>query len=324
MDPEVERRLNLLESQLLAQEHRLVHVVGNFFSLLFFKYSPQCRWAIVRAFVWTLVGFVVPTSRGSSSITLALAAIVIAIWANLLMQQQNQIMRDQTVIMQQQSDIAEATSFNSRLDDLQKELAASVTGSVLPESLHREVVDWSQSLVPYGRPDASGRLLSRERGRLLRSLVNAPADTRRAIAESDFSGANLRQARFQAVRPVLAEAHLENAVLDGAALSSADLHEAYLHKASLRQAFLDSSNLADANVTNADLSGADLRGADLRHGSFAGTDLRNAQLEGAQVERPDWLAYVTSLKPPAKLNRGQWRVETNAGDGSFRLRRVSP
>ena len=324
MEPEVSERLDLLQSQLFAQERRVLQVLINFISLWFANhYSHACRRAIISAFVWTALGFVLPSSRGSTPISFAIVTIVLAVWANLLMWRQNVIMNDQTKIMEQQAGLAEATAFISRVDELQKDLSSAPKGLPLSESLHIEVVNWSQLLVPYKSNDASGRALSRERGRLLRSLVNSPADTRKVIADADFTSANLREVRFQPERPSLVEAHLEGAVLDGAVLTNADLRLAFLRDCALRRAFLDKSNLKDADLSNADLAEADLRNADLRYAKFTGADLTNANLEGAIVEKVDWIETITKLSPPVKFDRGRWRVVESRSDKKFHLQPIA-
>ncbi len=249
------------------------------------------------------------------STVVAVCTALIAYHQVQISETQSKIMQRQTEIMRRQIDVAEAAPLAERISDFQLRLAKLGEGEVVSESFETEIVEWSQSATPYSIDSVSNRPISRERGRLLISLANAKCDVASAIAESNFTYANLRGARFKSERPQLVEAYLEHAVLDKAVLTNANLTSSDLTGASLIGAFLDGANLTDAVLAGANLQDADLRGAVLND-----TDLLNANLSGVRVDRKDWLDFVASPEIGANLNRDKWRVNVLAPD-RFEIRK---
>src|SRR5215813_14167559 len=91
----------------------------------------------------------------------------------------------------------------------------------------------------------------------LEEIRKQPSGEKRPpLCRVDFSGTNLRGARFEWAN--LSRANLSGADLREANLSGADLSEANLSEANLRMAHLSGANLSDANLDRADLGGARL------------------------------------------------------------------
>jgi uncharacterized protein YjbI with pentapeptide repeats len=102
-----------------------------------------------------------------------------------------------------------------------------------------------------------------------------------AVAERDFSGADLREADLRGKD--LSRAFLEKANLEGANLEGANLEGAVLSRANLKGANLSKANLKDANLGRADLTGTRFDGADLAHATFDGATLHDTSLAGASL-----------------------------------------
>lgn len=145
-----------------------------------------------------------------------------------------------------------------------------------------------------------------EEGKALGAELLATVARGDAVAERDFTGANLAGAGLGNAK--LERAWLEAADLTGADLRSADLTGAVLARADLtdadlRGAKLSGANLGEANLTRARLDGcvmtgtvlvraeltetklvgAQIVGADLTEARFVGTDLGGATLGGSML-----------------------------------------
>jgi hypothetical protein len=109
---------------------------------------------------------------------------------------------------------------------------------------------------------------------------------------------DIRGARANLRRAILAGEDLAAVYLNGAALCEADLHGANLRaarlsRANLRGANLNESDLQDAVLRGAQLSGASLRGANLCRTDLRGANLSDADLRGATLRGADLLdAYL--------------------------------
>ncbi len=124
------------------------------------------------------------------------------------------------------------------------------------------------------------------------------ADLRGAyFSESDFRGANLREANLHATffdRVRFFRANLHGADLEMANLTRADMRETDLSYAKLGNAIL-----VDAHLGNANLFGADLHSAQLAHASIESADLRDANLANADLKLASLQdAYLWSAKLP--------------------------
>jgi hypothetical protein len=318
MDKEVEDRFDELEGQLLAQEHRFWAIVKNLLSLFTGdpKRTPKCKSGIWWSVISLIYGAIFPNSAAGTS---ALAT-VIAFSALYLQCNQIKIAEDQNRLIAEQNNIAEAAKLADQLHELQSKLLALPAGEKPPNSLHRESIIFSQSIVPLSRDPKSGRKLSSERGELLLALINSPADTSEIVAKGNFSYSDLKDARFDADQPKLVDCILRGARIDGANLSKADLREAYLVEATLVGTVLTAANLSDADATDADFSNSDLREADLRRTILDNADLTDSRLEGAIVDDDQWIQSQRKReKSPRGISWTSWKVERDA-DGLMRLK----
>ncbi len=115
------------------------------------------------------------------------------------------------------------------------------------------------------------------------------------FSESDFRGANLREANlrsgiFDRVR--FFRANLQGSDLEKANLTRADLRETDLSYARMSNAILVDSRLGGANIF-----GADLRFASLAHANIEKADLRDANLSNANLKLADLQeAYLWSAQ----------------------------
>ncbi|HXW18423.1 MAG TPA: pentapeptide repeat-containing protein [Candidatus Acidoferrales bacterium] len=124
------------------------------------------------------------------------------------------------------------------------------------------------------------------------------ADLRGAyFSESDFRGANLREANLHSTffdRVRFFRANLHGADLEMANLTRADMRETDLSYAKLGNAIL-----VDTHLGNANLFGADLHSAQLAHASIESADLRDANLMNADLKLASLQdAYLWSTKLP--------------------------
>ncbi|MGC1686845.1 MAG: pentapeptide repeat-containing protein [Candidatus Acidiferrales bacterium] len=117
------------------------------------------------------------------------------------------------------------------------------------------------------------------------------------FSESDFRGANLREANLRSVifdRVQFFRANLQGSDLEKANLTRADLRETDLSYARMGNAILVDSRLGGAN-----LFGADLRSASLAHANIEKADLRDANLSNANLKLADLQdAYLWSAQLP--------------------------
>lgn len=311
-----------LEGKLFSQEHRVTHIWWNYWSREFRSRSRSEQDGIRRAWWWWVAGLFIPVSTSSASVGfIAVASLVVAICAIVISYRQAREMEKQTTLIGESNELARSallvSTFDGRIDDLEKELLSQAARVPLADDLERKIVNWSNALQPYPLPD-SNVPLSPERGRLLIALVDSPANSLRAIGSANFTRADLRNARFQSPTPNLSDAFLEEADLSHAVLTSAILREAFLHKANLEGALLDSADLSDS-----DLQDANLKNADLRSALLSGAYMEDADLTGAIVERLDWIDGQLSLTPPPTgLNRDQWRI-VPATPTTFRLESIN-
>ncbi len=305
-----------LEERLYAQEHRLFWIFLNFWGADFSKKSPACQRGIRWAWYCMLASLVIPMSGGGTASSVAMVAIAVAIWGNCVLNKQNELIVEQNQIANASRVSA---AFSNRIGQLEAELFQVPANEPLPLRLQIEIISWCRSLEPYEMPDSSGKL-SPERGRLLRALIDSPADTIDTVAQADFTNADLRIARFRARKPVLTDAHLREANLNDARLSGAVLDMAFLYEASLKGAILDGANLSDADLRHADLEGADLRNAVLTYTKLDDANLAGVKLQGALVHREDWIEYLLSLKQPVRgLDKNAWESVPTDEPDRFRI-----
>jgi len=227
-----------------------------------------------------------------------------------------------------------------------------VCGDDLP-SFRRDLAVAAKAVTKPGRP-LPGSLLkrviafntaksttARQRGQLLKSLIESRFSLAAVIRKVDFSkldarkqklvlqslreklkstsfrkaytskiyqngeslfSADLSQIRLQQAQ--LAGVDLHEANLSGAKLSKASLVEAKLARCVLNRAMLDQCNLSKADLSRASLFQANLKNADLRGARLSKANLLEADLSGAFVDTADWLESCG-----AKLDKNKWRVK---------------
>ena len=256
-------RIQRVEAQLIEQDHRLPHIVWNFFKRGWFGSTDPLRTSSRKAFVWFWFR---PT-------TIAVAAGGLAAWFSVvLLHRQNALVAQQTDAVIEQN-----KKFDSQLEQINKQLALQESKDKAERDADYEtrkaqllaIIYDSEQRWPWSTPEPKASLRARQESATsfsrLQTANGQPVDLRR----SNLRGAILRHAILRGAdlrRADLRDTDLRRVNLSGANLSRADLSSASLSRtdlvdADLGCAILTRANLIDANLIGADLTGADLTGA---------------------------------------------------------------
>lgn len=176
----------------------------------------------------------------------------------------------------------------------------------------KDAIEWARSVAAGESPDpvakknavnVLGRLPEDQHVsegmalRLADANLRAQDFSRQALRDADFTGADLREARF--IEATLLHASLRGANLTDADLSRADLTGADLRDANFTRARLMGANLRDARLDGANFSRAKLIGAEVEV-----EQLRNANTFGAALRVDETLQPVIDL--PANAAVLEW------------------
>jgi uncharacterized protein YjbI with pentapeptide repeats len=311
-----------LEAALTAQEHRLFHVLYNFYQTRKLPRDDERRDAANRALLWRIVS---PTTVAvASGGILAVITAVVSVLSLRSLTQQNEMLAAQNALISQQNQLAEAERRSSLifeltaiLDRVGEEVAEhrrlrpepdESSSSIPPSFAHApqrhvkyslspalvgRIGALSRSLKPYRQLHESGELeavsLSPERAQLLLSLyasrVQIPS---RFQTTADFSFSDLRGTR------------LEGAMLSGLAMSHASFGPRrsasgqIVERSSLRYSLIvgefdycsfEEANLHSIYIATTGMYRANFRRADLSSSEIHASDFDVADFGEANLER---------------------------------------
>jgi len=208
---------------------------------------------------------------------------------------QNEFLKEQTVQTQRSTN---ASALSSIIADVQAEVEAldpaDRTAWQPSSPLQFRIAAISRVLTPH-RPSAdSARLVSPERGLLLRALLGVNVDLPLSPSAT-FADADLRDVTFG------------DAELGGLNLERADLTDANFLRGRLDDVSLVDASLQGATLVSTSFRKTDLSGADLREAQFFNVDLTRANLTGAALSYAD----LSNARLPG-VNGGEnlWSVST--------------
>lgn len=267
-EQETKARLVEFEARLIAQDHRLLSVLNNFFiERRKWPAGDPRREASVRALIWCI--FFSPGTVAVAGASIGLATLAVLIWQNTLIKQQNDYFQAQVAQQQQQIESQDRIVKQSQRSDAIR--------------------------VIYGSEYAENPRVKSEAVRTLVVLERSNIAEGANVLSSDY--VNLHDAnldRLHIERFDLRKVSFRNSKLRGAALMSvdlrgsaffyADLAKVNLFRSDLRETFWNSADLSEASLEEANLEGANmvnvkLRGANLR-------DLKNWRslyIKGADI-----------------------------------------
>jgi len=265
---QAKKRIEALEAQLIAQDHRLTHVVWTAVTRGWFGSKDPMRWPARRALVWC---FFRPSA-------IALAAGGLVAWASLFfLYHQTQAIVEQNKQFDQQLQLQQSRNSADHEADYQTRKAQLL--SILYDSDQKW--PWSAEAPRASQRARAEAAVSFYR---LQTENHAPVNLNRVVLQ----GADLIAADLPRIR--LRYADLSGAILHGANLSEANLSDslmtgAVFERANLTDAILDDCVLRDADFHGANLSNATLSGVDLSGATLVAANLRMAALHGANLSR---------------------------------------
>lgn len=204
---------------------------------------------------------------------------------------QNEFLKEQTVQSQRSTN---ASALSSIIADVQAEVEAldpaDRTGWKPTSPLQFRIAAISRVLTPR-RPSAdSARLVSPERGLLLRALlgvnVDLPLSPSATFAYADLRGVTFGDTDLGGLNLEgvdLTDANFLRSRLDDVSLDGASLQGATFVSTTLRKTDLADADLREAQFFNVDLTRANLTGASLQY-----ADLSNARLPGVDGDENEW------------------------------------
>ena len=204
---------------------------------------------------------------------------------------QNEFLKEQTAQSQRSTN---ASALSSIIADVQAEVEAldpaDRTDWQPSSPLQFRIAAISRVLTPYGPSADSARLVSPERGLLLRALLGVNIDLplspsatfeRADLRDVFFGDTDLGAVRLEGVD--FTDANFLRGRLDGASLVGASLQGATLVSTTLRKTDLADADLREAQFFNVDLTRANLTGASLQY-----ADLSSARLPGVDGGENRW------------------------------------
>ncbi|MBD3341575.1 MAG: hypothetical protein GF353_20895 [Candidatus Lokiarchaeota archaeon] len=237
---------------------------------IYIRKPGQLRSAAFSAFLWKVLVML----RTSGVGIVALLTLYIG-WKTLgeykrqndIVQKQTLALIDQNQYLQRSANVVDLSSLVEDIELKRDKIGVHPDSTwELPRSLIYRIVAVSKLFDPnvFTTGD-SARLISPERGLLLKALVDNKIDFP-LVPNPNFASADLQNVI------------LTGADLNGVNLTEADLTGAELSGADLSWANLTKAKLNDAHIANANLNGAFLTGADLRWANLFNADLTNAHL----------------------------------------------
>lgn len=224
----IDRELEEIRASLVAQEHRFLRILYNYWLYRDRPREDKVRGASASALLWGLL----PSAATSSTGAVAALGLYLAYSANGLLEEQNGLTRDQNIYLQQQIEIQTTEIYQTR--------KAALIGVLY-------------DLAESAGEEAASRHKHSSRARLeaVTTLVAIEKERNKVLdlTSVDLSGLELNGADLSGV--ILARAKLHGTKLQGATLERADLSRANLTSADLRGA-----NFAGALLEEVKLSGA--------------------------------------------------------------------
>ncbi|MDM3872038.1 pentapeptide repeat-containing protein [Porticoccus sp. W117] len=234
-----EERLDILETRLIEQDHRLLHVLNNFFIQRrdWPKGDPR-RTAAFKALLHRL--FFSPSTVATAGSLIAVASLIVLFQQNAILFDQNQLISDQNHFFQEQisKQSAQLEIQKQQIED-QNEQWISQRRSQLLDILYEDGPDGNLAKNIRAKSEAVNAFIKLERR-------NDP-DTKVDLSQINLIGANLTNMDLSNVD--LSHAKIQNANLRGT-----NFAHSTLEKASLEGSNLWSSNFNDASLRGADLS----------------------------------------------------------------------
>ncbi len=275
------------EAKLFSQEHRLFYILRNLSATRSLDQADPRRTAARDALIYRLAMAMLPNAAAAGVTLTAIVGLIIAYWANSLIQEQNQLLQKQNGMLNSQNRQFQASRVTQNFVGLFSQLMGLISEDEPQEAdgapqgkrkLSATLAARFRALcdicAPYEGLTEDGmidqRQLSPERATILLSLTSLGLDMS-VLENANFSFAGLEAAQ------------LGNAMLSGIRLNSANLANAYLSGADMSNVDLWSANLSGADMSNIDLHGADLRGANLSNAHLVGGNLRDALLDATNL-----------------------------------------
>ncbi|SKC47017.1 pentapeptide repeat-containing protein [Ohtaekwangia koreensis] len=316
---ELDNKLKQIEADMMAQDHRLVPILYNFF----FKRSkyndddPR-RKATYSALLWRLFSPQTVASAGVSVI--AILGLLLALQANNLLNKQNKKIDLQNQLAEASRRailVTELSSISNKIDDIKPEKDGKVR---VPKSILGRIVALSRSFRPYQfivmpNEDAfstngfysnyqwdsikTKNVKSRNFMNWFQGLffdiddgsepllIHKPLSPERGQLLIALSNSNI--ANFNELADLgpdfssayLSGANLRNAVFDGLNLRSSDFRAAYLWQASFVNTNIDESDFTRASIIGGSFSGS-------VNSKFLYTQLNQADFSEAQLQGSDF------------------------------------
>ncbi len=219
--------LEEVRASLVAQEHRFLRVLYNYWLYRHRPREDKLRGASASALLW---GFL-PSAATSSTGAVAALGLYLAYSANGLLAEQNELTKEQNAYLQRQIEIQTTEIYQSRKAALVGILYDKIEGAGGEDT---------------NRHKHSRR--TRAEGVVALVAIEKDRNTKIDLTEVDLSAVELN------------DVDLSGAILNRANLRGARLQRANLENARLSDAKLDNASLWDANLSGAILEGATLIG----------------------------------------------------------------
>ncbi|MEO0481714.1 MAG: pentapeptide repeat-containing protein [Planctomycetota bacterium] len=286
-----------LQATVMAQEHRLLSIIGNLIKHGRGGRFQGSAWMALLSRIFSPATIVIGTGG------------VVALLTYLELREQTGAVVDQNEFFAQQLQQDSEADFEARkaqllaiIYDTEQRWPWSQEVPRASTRARAEAVLSYHALVAKRTPNARVRLTD---------AILADADLSHAnltdadLDEANLNGADLNEAILAGAGLFdadLSYANLIGADLNGANLTDADLTEAILAVAYLRGAYLTRATLNDATLTGADLSDATLSCAILNGADLNGANLTGANLTGATYNTETrWPIGFEPVKAGARL-----------------------